>query len=43
LAKEVLKVGSGYRWIQVLIILSAVAGLVAVGSTRSRQGVLTKA
>jgi len=35
----VLKVG---RWLQALIILSALVGVLAVQSARPRQGVLTK-
>jgi hypothetical protein len=36
-------VGSKVRVIQVLIIISALVGLLAVQSTRPRQGVLTGA
>jgi len=35
--------GSRSRLLQVLIILSALVGVLAVQSTRSRQGVLTNA
>jgi hypothetical protein len=37
------EVGNRVRWLQVLIILSAFFGVLAVQSTRSRQGVLTGA
>ena len=33
--------GNRVRWIQVLIILSALFGVLFMQSTRSRQGVLT--
>ena len=42
-SKEVFEVGNRVRWLQVLIILSALLGVLAVQSTRSRQGVLTAA
>lgn len=40
--KEVSTVGSKVRLLQVLIILSALAGVLAVQSTRRRPGVLAK-
>jgi hypothetical protein len=38
-----ISVGRGFRLLQVLIILSAVVGVVALQSTRPREAVLTKA
>jgi hypothetical protein len=41
-AKEVKPVGTRVRWLQALIILSALFGVLFVQSARPRQGVLTK-
>jgi hypothetical protein len=35
-------VGNKFRWLQALIILSALVGVLAVQSARSRPGVLAK-
>lgn len=35
--------GRGFRWLQVLIILSAVVGVIALQSGRPREAVLTRA